>query len=314
MFISIFSLLLSCSNEEVEPVTQQSSTLYIRSTSFPVHYLVESMSKGHQNLDLSCILPVGEDAPSWNPNAEEVIQLQEANLIISNGANFEPFLQKISVEQQKIIDTSKGIQLIHIEGDTHSHGKTGAHSHEEMDPHTWLDPRAYLQQARNIKDALVAEDQSHRGLYNDKYIKIENDLQDLHRELLNVTTKLRRFQIAANHPVYNYFAKRFSLQIQSFDFDPEEMLSPEQIKEFHKYAQMVHENKKPAILWWESPPKEEIKQALEKDISSIEVIHVVLPPLEQPIDGSSYDYFQQSQDNIKSLESLVEKLSTTLKE
>ena len=307
---SLFATFMGCSDNTSEQIDQKTSYVSVQTTSFPVHYLVEQVSKGHKEIEISCILPVGEDAPFWNPDATQVLALQEADLIISNGANFEPFLQKISIEQQKIIDTSKGIQLIQMEGETHSHGKKGAHSHAGVDPHLWLDPKAYIQQARNIKDALIQADQSHRGLYEYGYTKLEDQLQNIHRDILNATTKLRRYEIAANHPAYNYFAKRFSLQIQNFDFDPESAALEEQIQKFQQYVQRVEGNGKPAIVFWESEPSEEAKESLKGNQNPPpNIIHVVFPPLEQPETAdTSYDYLKQYQDNIKIIEKLISQL------
>ena len=315
MFFPTVSLFLfSCSSEDAIETQKSTSPLTIRTTSYPVHYLVEQMSQGHKNLDLSCIFPVGEDPSHWNPNAEEVLQLQEADLIISNGAHFEPWLQNISVEQQNVVNSSKGIQLIEIEGETHSHGKGGSHSHGRVDPYTWLDPKSYIQQARNIKDALIKEDQTHRGLFEDSYVKLENDLQQLNREMLNVTTKIRRYQLAANHPTYNYFAKRFTLQIQNFDFDPKKVPSKKQIQEFHVYTKSVHENGKPAILLWENQPLKEVEVALQPQDPAIEVIHVVVPSLEHPDEGDLYNYMTQSTANIKIFENLILQLQPPIEQ
>ena len=306
---SAFSLFLfSCGSEYSEKEEFKPSILQVQTTSYPVHYIVERLTFGHDSLELSCILPVGEDATDWNPNAEAVLELQQSDLIISNGAQFEPWLQKISIEEQKIVDSSKGIQLIEIKGETHSHGKEGAHSHVVVDPHTWLDPKSYIQQARNIKDALVQIDQSHRGVFESGYVTLENDLSSLHQDILNTTTKLRRYQIAANRSTYNYFAKRFNLQIQNFDFDPEELPSKEQVEQFHSYANSVHENKKPAILFWERTPTDAVKSSLQPKDTNIQLYHFVVSPLKQPIDDSKYDYIRQSKDNIKIFEEIVSQL------
>lgn len=310
--MSIFSalsfFLLSCGSESSESEEFKPSTMQVQTTSYPVHYIVERLTFGHDSLEFSCILPIGEDAPHWSPNAEAVLELQKSDLIVSNGAQFEPWLQKISIEEQKIVDSSKGIQLIEMEGETHSHGKEGSHSHVGVDPHTWLDPKSYLQQARNIKDALVQADQSHRGVFESGYVGLEKELTSLHQDFLNATTKLRRYQIAANHPAYNYFAKRFSLQIQNFDFDPEEVPSSKEIEEFHIYVNSVHENKKPAVLFWESVPSDTVKTSLQPKDANIILYHVVVPPLEQPADSSTYDYVRQSKENIKIFEKLVSQL------
>ena len=70
----------------------------------------------------------------------------------------------------------------------------------------------------------------------------------------------------------------------------------------------MHGNKKPAVLFWESAPSDTVKSSLQPKDANIELYHIIVPPLEQPADSTSYDYVRQSKDNIKVFEKLVSQL------
>ena len=132
----IVSLFLACTDStEKVPSTldKPAKTLQITTTSFPVDYLTRRLIG--DGASVSCINPVGEDPPDYNPPAEAIANLSKADLIIKNGANFEKWMQTASIPPGKVLDSSKGIKLKTLSGETHSHGKKGSHSHKGFDPH-----------------------------------------------------------------------------------------------------------------------------------------------------------------------------------
>lgn len=81
--------------------------------------------------------------------------VEEAELILMNGAGAETFLHGI-VDEDKCVDTSQGIDLLCAAHDhDHDHGEE-EHHHEEYNEHLWLSPSRYKQQVEAVRDALCA--------------------------------------------------------------------------------------------------------------------------------------------------------------
>ncbi len=78
--------------------------------------------------------------------------VEEAQLILMNGAGAETFLHGI-VDEQKCVDTSQGIDLLCAAHD-HDHGEE--HHHEEYNEHLWLSPSRYVKQVEAVLKALCA--------------------------------------------------------------------------------------------------------------------------------------------------------------
>ena len=105
----------------------------------------------------------------WNPDATQVLSLQEADLIISNGANFEPFLQKYQLNNKR--------SLIHPKDSVDSNGrrnaltwKKGAHFMQgSILMYGWIPNPTYskLKHQRSTHPSRPIS----RGLYEDGYIK-----------------------------------------------------------------------------------------------------------------------------------------------
>ena len=132
---------------------------------------------------------------------EDVKTLEKADAFVINGAGMEDFMDKVTEQQKKlkVIDASRGIELIHDdEGDN---------------PHVWLSVTDAIQQVRNIADQLKEADPAHADAYEKNaaaYIEKLTALKsEMHAALDNVPHK----DIVTFHEAFPYFAKEFNLNI-----------------------------------------------------------------------------------------------------
>ncbi len=285
------------SPSEAPQATAPTGPIDVRVSSFPAEWLVQRV--GGTEVQLQNVLPPGEDPPFWSPPGEVVAAVQSAELIVANGAGFEQWMQTATLPADRIVDSARGLDHIHIQGETHSHGKEGEHSHAGLDPHTWSDPNLFLQQAEAIHAALVAARPDQKPTFDRNLADLRTDLTTLDRELLDALTPGRRVKMAANHPAYNYLARRYELHIRAFDFDPEAVSDAATVAAFTTWAANVE---KPHHLLWESQPSDAVRQSFPAG-----VLHIYIDPLEQPPDGGTYDYLAQARKNVATFKALFKK-------
>ena len=132
---------------------------------------------------------------------EDMKTLEKADAFVINGAGMEDFMDKVTEQQKKlkVIDASRGIELIHDdEGDN---------------PHVWLSVTDAIAQVRNIADQLKEADPAHADAYEKNaaaYIEKLTALKsEMHAALDNVPHK----DIVTFHEAFPYFAKEFNLNI-----------------------------------------------------------------------------------------------------
>ena len=132
---------------------------------------------------------------------EDMKTLEKADAFVINGAGMEDFMDKVTEQQKKlkVIDASRGIELIHDdEGDN---------------PHVWLSVTDAIVQVRNIADQLKEADPAHADAYEKNaaaYIEKLTALKsEMHAALDNVPHK----DIVTFHEAFPYFAKEFNLNI-----------------------------------------------------------------------------------------------------
>ena len=282
----MIALFLACSSEpseETPAIVEDAAPLAVSTTDWPSHYLVERI--GGDDVVATCILPAGEDPPSWQPSGDVVAALSEAQLIVTNGADFAAWMKTASLPPSKVVETAAAVKLITIDSGTHSHGKEGEHSHDGIDPHTWSDPRAYSIQAGAVRAALTVRDPDNADAYAARTDALVLELQTLDAQLEAATADLAEVELAANHPAFNYLARRYGLSIRSFD------LGPDGSGDLQGAEEWAAGHDDPVMLWEESP-----------EISLDGVRFIVLDPLES---GAPYDYITQAKANVAVLDGVL---------
>ncbi|UCZ52604.1 zinc ABC transporter substrate-binding protein [Bacillus shivajii] len=120
----------SAGEETKEEVVEEIEELEIFTTLFPLEDFANRI--GGEYVNVQNLVPVGADAHTFEPTANQMIDIADADLFIYNGAGFEGFADRIkeTVDSHdvKVITAADGIDLIDYDHD-HDHG----HGHEEDD-------------------------------------------------------------------------------------------------------------------------------------------------------------------------------------
>ena len=113
LFLS-FGVMMACSEQpESSPSTQAVDTpMTVYSFSYPTSYLVERLAG--DAVEHSCILPAGEDAASWKPSTEVIIQLQQADLLFSNGLGFEGWVKTAALPSSKSVEAASSVRTTQV--------------------------------------------------------------------------------------------------------------------------------------------------------------------------------------------------------
>jgi zinc transport system substrate-binding protein len=177
--------------------------------------------------------PPDEDPAFWKPDVETISAFQVADLIVINGATYAKWLEKTSLPKAKVVNTSAGFQDQYIEikdSVTHSHGPAGEHAHTGTAFTTWLNFRFAAQQAKAIEAALSRLLPAQQATFAKQYASLEKDLMALDTRLEALVASQRTQPLVASHPVYQYFATRYGLNVQSVLWEPEVMPEDDQWK------------------------------------------------------------------------------------
>lgn len=239
---------------------QAGEPLKIVTVNYPLAYFAERIAG--EAAEVAFPVPKGRDPAFWKPSIAEIGAIQQADLIVLNGAAYAKWTTKASLPRRALLDTSAGFaeRFIPTKTITHSHGAEGEHSHTGVAAIVWLDFDQAAQQAEAIAKRLAraAPDSADAIAANLEALKV--DLAALDAEAKALATEIGDRPLLASHPRYQYLARRYGLNLEAMEWDPAE---PPTGKQWAQLDAVIARH--PArVMIWEAAPLPEVAALLTK--------------------------------------------------
>ena len=265
---------------------QAQPTVY--TVNYPLQYFAERI--GGAQVRVVFPAPPGLDPAFWAPGVETIASFQAADLILLNGATYAKWLKTASLPKSRSIDTSRGFEADFIavaETGTHSHGPSGEHSHGGTAFTTWLDLRQAVQQAQAVKEGLGRLLPDQREDFEARYGELERDLLALDEQLQAIAGRAPGRPLLGSHPVYQYLARRYGLNLESVLWEPDTAPDDGQWRELES----VQEGHGADRMLWEGEPLPEVVERL----AALGVRSVVFDPCgNRPEEGDFLDVMRKN--------------------
>lgn len=272
LLLPLIPLLASCGKENqaklnsISPPKSGKPQVYV--ANYPLKYFAERI--GGDLVDVHFPAPGDEDPAFWQPDDTTLAKYQSADLILMNGATYSKWAEKATLPEARITDTSAPFakDYIQIKTDsTHSHGPGGEHSHAGTAFTTWIDFQQAIQQASAVSEALRAlRPQGSVEPMSAAEATLKAELKYLDDRLLAVGRRIANAPLVASHPVYHYFARHYSLNLQSVLWEPETVPDDKAIEEL-KGILARHPAK--WMIWEGEPAKESVAKLEALGIKSL---------------------------------------------
>ncbi len=213
--------------------------------------------------------PPDVDPAFWLPDADTIGAYQTADLILRNGAGYAGWIDRATLPESRIVDTSAAFRerLLPIEGAaTHQHGPKGDHTLAGAAFTTWLDPGLARLQAAAVFEALAALRPSARSSFLERLQALEAELAALDARLSRAAQLIGAEPLLFSHPVYRYLIARYELNARSLHWEPDAM------PEAEAWAELAALRAEFPARWlvWESEPFPETRRRLqERGVTSV---------------------------------------------
>ncbi len=292
--VAFTTFFFSCSEVTKTDTTRTGdSKIVVEATNYPLYYFASRIAGGAIQLNF---LPGEKDGDPafWEPSDSDIAQLQKASLILMNGATYEKWAASASLPETALVDTSRNFSGEFLSSDelvTHSHGPGGEHSHGGTAFTTWLDFNQAIWQAEEIRDALIRVAPVHEDAFNQNFESLANDLDALHQRFKAIGKSLNGIPLVASHPIYQYFSRRYELDIEAVHWEPE----PEPDEAKMKALNIVLEKQPAKWMIWEGEP---IQAAVDK-LTAIGIKSLVIDPCgNRPTQGDWLTVMQKNAENL----------------
>lgn len=267
--------------------------LSVYAVNYPLAYFAERIGGSSVNVVLP--VPADIDPAFWEPDASVIAEFQQADLILLNGAGYAKWLKHASLPRRKLVNTSAAFQRDYISVEqtvTHQHGPGGDHSHAGTAFTTWLDFNQARMQAKAILSTLENQRPRHADTFIQNYTLLEKDLVSLDQALSAIVAQDSNKPFIASHPVYQYLARRYNINMKSVMWEPEIM--PEQ-NQWDALQQLLATHDAKWMIWEGQPDKQSATRLEELDINSL----VFSPCANTPEEG---DFISVMKNNIREIE------------
>lgn len=267
--------------------------LTIYTVNYPLQYFAQRIAGNHARVIFPA--PPDQDPAFWLPDAEVIAKYQRADLILLNGANYAKWIDKASLPWLKTVDTSTAFSseyLTSTREKTHSHGLDGVHSHTGTAFTTWLDFNQAVRQAEAIKKELINRRPSLQDYFESNFLLLKKELLALDDDLMKMTAEQPDLALVASHPVYQYLARRYKINLEMLLWEPGEFPAESEWQKLEQ-KQITHPAK---WMIWEGEPFSKSAAKLE----SIGLNSLVFDPCsKRPKSGDFMKIMRQNIDNLR---------------
>lgn len=266
MILFACTLLVGC---QAAPLPTADPPLVVYATSAPLAHFAERIAGGSDAATVKFPVPATEDAEFWQPDDATIREYQSADLVLLQGLGYAKWTATAPLPLATQVDTSLGFKdkwITRENGLRHTHGPAGEHTHSAQANYTWLDPILAYKHAEAIAAAMTKLRPNLEKRFKTNASKLGMDFQAIDGEVDACLQPFTRQPLIASHPVFEYFAKRYKLDMKSLHWEYDRAPSANDLAEL-KSLLSGHPAK---YVFWEHAPKPEAVSALkELGITSI---------------------------------------------
>jgi ABC-type Zn uptake system ZnuABC Zn-binding protein ZnuA len=183
---------------------------------------------GGEAITTHSLAGAGIDSHTYEPVPNDVAVLADADLIIANGLDFEPWLDELVAAAgtaAPLVIVSEGVPLLRMGQEAGADGTAepgqpaedghGEHAPGEFDPHIWHDASNAVIMVEAIRDALVAADPANAATYEANAAAYITELEALDAWVMEQVATLPDDQrkLVTSHESLAYYANRYGFEL-----------------------------------------------------------------------------------------------------
>lgn len=158
---------------------------------------------------VTVLIPDGQDPHDFQPSARDIETINNADIVVSNGLDFEEGLEDVLAAA---IDSGVSVYMIGenitVREPDETHAEEDGDAHGAGDPHLWLSPLSFTQALPSLTTAINKA----TGLTIDETTSM-NQLAQLDNEINGVVGSISSCVMVSGHDEMGYFADRYGCTV-----------------------------------------------------------------------------------------------------
>ncbi len=172
---------------------------------------------GGDHVHVVTIVPPGQEAHEYEPTAQQIAKLEDADIVFYLGRGFQPGVEQAlkvlpgSVQRIDLLDTVTLLpvtdQLPGTDGEVDGESLDGG-----VDPHVWLDPMNMATMSRAVVAELDRLDEADAATFDAGALRYSDSLSALDADFTAGLAHCESDVIITSHRAFEYLAQRYHLR------------------------------------------------------------------------------------------------------
>ena len=182
-------------------------------SNFASYDFLRAVIGDNENVELVFLLGPGKDAHSYEPTAQDIVTIQNADLFVYVGGEMEQWTDKvldsIDTKDMKIVCIADAVDTI---DEQEIDGAEEEHEHEEgaFDEHIWTSPSNAIKMVNRLEKAMEEIDNNNAQKYRENANKYIAQIRDVDKQIQNIVdNKVRDRLIFADKMPMQYFIEYY---------------------------------------------------------------------------------------------------------
>lgn len=200
--------LVSCSSQPTTP-TSSSEKPKVVATNSVLCDITQEIAQ--DTIDLTCLISPGTDAHVYEPTPNDRKAIEQANLILYGGYNFEPSLIKL------IKATSNPAPKVAVDESAVPNPQTFQEDGQtEIDPHVWHNAQNGIRMVETVRENLEKVAPNNATEYKSNADKMTGELTQIDRWIKSQisTIPANQRKLVTTHDALGYYSKAYGIPIE----------------------------------------------------------------------------------------------------
>ena len=235
--VALMALIFAACSSNTEAGKDKNKPELVVTTTF-LNDMVAVLEEGVEAFNTELIIPAGEDPHVYEPKASDLRALNEADVILYHGLNFEGRMTDVLNEGVSVTENF----------DTGTLEEMGYEEEIVVDPHFWFNLDLYKQAFERVKDTLIENNPEGEEQYEKNYEAYIAELNELDQYIENRIQEIPAESriLVTPHDAFGYLSTAYDMEVhapQGISTDSE--VSNNQIQ---KTADIIVDNNVKAIF------------------------------------------------------------------
>ncbi len=295
LVISLFLLIIvglglfAWVNSKSLPLAVETGKIEVVASFYPLAFFAEQI--GTDRVNVTNLTPSGVEPHDFEPSTKDLAQMERSQLILINGAGFEPWADRFEqLQPLAVAGTLANLEILQ-------------ENVLVRDPHVWLDPVLAQKEVEIITAALIQIDPAGKAVYLANQKNLTGRLIALGQEFRAGLANCRQDKIVTSHAAFTYLAARYGLtQVALAGLSPDSEPTPREFTDLIK--QIREQNIK--YIFFESLVSPRLAQTLASETGAGTLVLNPLEGLTTAEAAAGQDYFSIQRGNLSSLRLALE--------